>query len=337
MAPGPLPFGWTVGAGYARDDENRFKSRFEGKFVRGDVVVPIAAHFAVTGGVGYENIKQTQQDILRDSNGVPVVDANGDAIADPSQPRLTAYDTSGLIWDAGFIWRPGPRTELQVRGGRRYGSTSITGSFDHKFREGFGLHAGAYDAVDSFGHRLVSDLNNVPVDFVINPNPLNPGVGGTGCIFGTDPGSGVCFDDVLRSIRTGTFRTRGGTVSLSGGRGPWSLGLGASYNRRTYFAPLSGGPLNAGNVTDESYSFSAQATRKIGRYAGITGDAFVGRFGSGLPGAEPVWSAGVTGAYYRSLFVERMRLQAALGLYTTDSPQGSRTVGSALLGLRYSF
>jgi hypothetical protein len=45
----------------------------------------------------------------------------------------------------------------------------------------------------------------------------------------------------------------------------------------------------------------------------------------------------VTGAYYRSLFVERMRLQAALGLYTTDSPQGSRTVGSALLGLRYSF
>ena len=58
MAPGRLPFGWTVGAGYAREDSGgRFDQRFEGRYARADVVVPVSATLAVTAGVGYEDIR----------------------------------------------------------------------------------------------------------------------------------------------------------------------------------------------------------------------------------------------------------------------------------------
>ena len=44
MEPGELPFGWTVGAGYVREDTSRLDIEFEGKYVRGDVVVPVSPH-----------------------------------------------------------------------------------------------------------------------------------------------------------------------------------------------------------------------------------------------------------------------------------------------------
>ena len=92
-----LPFGWTVGAGWNREDAERLDSDFEGKYVRGDVVVPVSPHLAVTGGIGYEGMTGSQQDILRDAGGVPIVTPGGDLIADPNAPRLLAYDQSGLI------------------------------------------------------------------------------------------------------------------------------------------------------------------------------------------------------------------------------------------------
>ena len=101
---------------------NRLKSKFDGKYVRGDVVVPLSPTFAVTGGAGYEKIRASQQDILTDATGQPVITPGGNLVGDPTKPRLLTYDQNGFIWDVGVMWRPSPRTELQVRGGRRYGS-----------------------------------------------------------------------------------------------------------------------------------------------------------------------------------------------------------------------
>ncbi|HMJ92476.1 MAG TPA: hypothetical protein VK472_00095, partial [Allosphingosinicella sp.] len=176
-----LPVGWTVGAGWEREDAERLDSDFEGKYVRGDVVVPVSANLAVTAGAGYEKFKSSQQDIVRDSNGVPVVTAGGDLIADPSKPRLLSYDQSGLIWDAGVIWRPSQRTELQARVGRRYGGTTFTGSFQHQINEHASISASVYDSVDSFGHMLITDLAGVPRRF--NTGRKNRGmVGIGGCV-----------------------------------------------------------------------------------------------------------------------------------------------------------
>ena len=86
MAPGHgLPFGWTVGAGYARESTaGRFNQRFEGRYVRGDVVVPLGPTFAVTAGVGYEDIQSSQRDFVRGPGGAVVVGPTGPT---PDPPR----------------------------------------------------------------------------------------------------------------------------------------------------------------------------------------------------------------------------------------------------------
>jgi hypothetical protein len=113
MAPGTCPFGWTVGAGYVREDVNRLDQTFESSFIRGDVVYPVSPTIAVTAGVGYEKLEASQQDFLRDANGNAVITPGGNLVADPSRPRLLAYDQDGVIWDAGVIWRPSRRTSCR--------------------------------------------------------------------------------------------------------------------------------------------------------------------------------------------------------------------------------
>ena len=75
---GGLPFGWTIGGGYVRELSNdSFRHRFEGSYVRGDVVVPVGPTLALTAGVGYERIRSSQRDFVRDAGGIPVPDADG--------------------------------------------------------------------------------------------------------------------------------------------------------------------------------------------------------------------------------------------------------------------
>jgi hypothetical protein len=332
-----LPFGWTVGAGWNREDAERLDSDFEGKYVRGDIVVPVSAHLAVTAGGGYEEFKSSQQDIVRDSNGFPVVTAGGELIPDPTKPRLLSYDQSGLIWDAGVIWRPSPRTELQARVGRRYGGTTFTGSLEHRINESYTLSASVYDSVDSFGHMLVVDLAGVPRSF--NHRGFNSGMMGIGtCVYGKDPGTGACFDDALQAINNFSFRNRGANVSLSGGRGPWSYSLGASYDQRHYFAPpTSGNVFVLNGVTDRSYSLQASASRSLTRTSGYNLNAYASWYDSGISGADMSSSLGVTGGYYHNLFNEHLQANISAGIYNNNGDQFDSTVASVLLGIRYNF
>jgi hypothetical protein len=82
MGPGRLPFGWTVSGAYSREDADILNQRFEGTFVRGDVVVPVSPTFALTAGVGYESIQQSLQDFQRGPDGRPLLNRRGELIAD---------------------------------------------------------------------------------------------------------------------------------------------------------------------------------------------------------------------------------------------------------------
>ncbi|QAY79159.1 hypothetical protein [Sphingosinicella sp. BN140058] len=337
MSPGELPFGWTVGGGYVREDMNRLDATFEGKYVRGDVVVPVSPTLAVTGGIGVEDQKSSLQDFRRDAAGLPVIDANGRLVADPSRPRLVAYDESGLIWDAGILWRPSPRTELQARVGHRYGGTTFVGSLEHRINNSYALSASVYDNVASFGRLLVTDLAGVPRRFDQRRDPLTGGpIGLGGCTFGNDPGTGTCFDDALRSIESFNFRNRGANILLSGGRGPWNFGLGASYDTRRYLAPPDSSFILEG-VTDKSLSLSASATRELTRTSSFGVGAYAGWFDSGIAGDDSSFLTGVTANYERRLFLDNIRAHVAAGLYTSQSGQFDSTVGSLLFGLSYAF
>jgi hypothetical protein len=335
MAPGVLPFGWTVGAGYVREDQQRFNSKFEGKYVRGDVVVPLGPTFAVTGGVGYEKDNSSQQDILRDAAGLPVVGANGQLYADPTKPRLLTYDESGLIWDAGVIWRPNPRTELQARFGRRYGGTTYTGSLQHRINDSYVITAAVFDDVSSFGRLMIADLSGVPSTFQVPRTGLG-GIGGLGgCVFG-DKGKGQCFDDALQSVANFNFRNRGATLRFTGDRGVWNFGLGATYANRRYYAPPGADFLLYG-VTDQSFTVDGRIGRRLTRRSGIDFDAFAGWYDSGRPGIGSGSSEGVTASYYRTVFGDRVQANIQAGVYSSHGNDYDRTYGTILFGLRYGF
>ena len=334
MAPGVLPVGWTLAGAYVREDVNLLDQRFEGAFVRGDVVVPVSSELALTAGVGYENIQQSQRDILRSAGGVPILTGGGRLIADRTRPRLEAVGIDGLIWDAGVIYRPDRRTELQARVGRRYGGTTVTGSFRRQLGPETNVSAIVYDSVDSFGRVIVSDLADVPTSFQVRRNALNPGVGGIGgCIFSAEGGSSVCFDDALQAVTTANFRNRGAGITFTTAQGPWSFNLGAGYANRKYLVPAG---FSLRGVTDESFTVQAGADRRLSRVSGLAFDGYLGWYNSGVPGVASSFGAGVSGSYNRSL-AERLDFQAALGLYTTDTGAIDQTVAQALVGLRYGF
>lgn len=333
MAPGRLPFGWTVGAGYVREDMNRLDSNFEAKYVRGDVVVPVSPTLAVTGGVGYETMQGSQQDFLRGPGGLPVLTPGGNLIPDPSRPRLKTVDQDGVMWDAGIIWRPSPRTELQARGGWRYGGESFTASLAHKINSRSALNASVYDSVSSFGRLLVADLNGLPTKFQA---PSNGGLTGAGCVFGNDPGTGRCFGDAFQSISNFNFRNRGANLQYSSVRGPWTMGLGAGYANRKYLAPDSS--LFALNgVTDQSFSLQGNLGRRLTRSSGYDLNAYAAWFDSGLADTDSSFGAGLTGRYYRNIFRDRLQAQISAGLYTTQAGEFDASYGSILVGLRYTF
>lgn len=336
MGPGRLPAGWTVAVGYQREDGERLDQRFEGKYVRGDIVVPVTPTLAVTAGVGYEKLEASQQDVVRSSNGVPILSPGGKLVADPSKPRLLAYDQSGLIWDAGVIWRPNSRTELQARVGERYGSTTVTASLEYRLNDRFGVSAFVYDNVTSFGRSVINDTSELPMGSKIDHRGINRGIGG-GCIFGGDPGTGGCLDDSFQSLASANFRNRGAGVLLSGGRGPWDYQLGLGYAHRKYLSARDGDFFSIDGVVDRSLTLHGGIGRELTRTSGIDFDAYASWFDSGVVGDGDVLNSGVTATYYRSFLLERLQGQASVGLYHTDADEADSTVASALLGLRYQF
>lgn len=332
MAPGRLPIGWTVGAGYARTDNGgRWDQRFEGMYVRGDLVLPVSPTLAVTAGVGYEDMEADQRDFVRDSGGAPVIGPNGPT-PDPSRPRLLTYQLDGMMYDAGVIWRPSPRTELQLRAGRRYGGTTVAGSLDHRLNEHSGIHAEIFDSVDTFSNLVAGDVAGLPDQFDANRDPLTGGLGG--CVFGGQ-GGGRCFDRSLSAINGNSFRMRGGSLVFSGERGLWSYGIGAGYAHRRYNRPAVGN-FAAFAGEDDVYSVYGTVGRQLSRTSEINFDAFASWYDSDV-NLDTVSTMGATVSYSRSFLLDRLQLMAALGLYHSDDGVEDSTNASASGGLRYTF
>jgi hypothetical protein len=335
MESGLLPFGWTVSGGWQREDASQLDQLYNGKYLRLDVTVPVTPHIALTGGIGYEDIKISERDVVRDGAGNPVRDANGRFVTDKSSPRLAFYDTDGLIYDAGIIWRPSPRTTLQARVGKRYGETAYTGSLDYQIDKNSGLQVGVYNGIQSFGRQLTSDLAALPTSFQVTRNPFSGDV--NNCVFGTAPGSGGCMEDAFQSISTSNFRARGVNALFSAKRGPWNMGVGVGYAERRYIAPVEGAFFSVDGVTDKSVTGEFTLTRQLTRTSGITGALYAAWYNPGIAQSSDVFAYGGTGTYFHT-FGERLSAQASVGIYAYDQQAADETVsGAAQLGMRYTF
>lgn len=335
MKSGLLPFGWTVSGGYSREDASQLDQRYEGKFVRGDIVVPVTPTLAVTGGAGYEDITASQRDPVRDVNGNPVITADGRYVTDPASPRRLSYDTSGFIWDVGVLWRPSRRTSLEAKVGRRYGSMTYIGDFSWQIAENESFAVGAYDGITTFGQQLGGALARVPTRFVVSADPFNNQFGG--CVFGAaGQGAGSCLSPALQSVAQGVYRNRGVGAIYRKTSGRLGWGLAAGYAARRFYAPpVAGFAING--ATDSSVYVQGGVTYQIDERSNLDTSAYINWFDSGVAGAPRVLGVGGTASYVRN-FGPRLTGRAAVGLYSSSIDGfDSSLVGAAQVGARYTF
>ncbi|MEO1167585.1 MAG: hypothetical protein AAFW97_02620 [Pseudomonadota bacterium] len=335
MAPGEsLPFGWIVSGGYEREDASQLDQRYEAYYGRVDVTVPVTPTLALLGGVGYENIEISQRDVLVDANGNPVLDGNGRFQSDPNSPRLLAYDVDGFIYDAGILWRPSTRLELSARVGHRYDTTIYNGYLTYQASSSSVLQAAVYNEISSFGRGTTNTLAGLPTSFTVGRNGFGQF---NGCAFGDDGSAGGCFDTGFSSLNAANFRSRGGSIVWTGGRGPWSYGVGAGYQNRRYLTPTTAANFSLDRVTDEAFALQAGLGRQLTPNSSLDGNLYATWFNSGIPGESDVFSSGGSATYSIGLY-SGLSAQATAGLFANDI-EGEETdwLGTLLFGVRYGF
>jgi hypothetical protein len=331
--PGMLPVGWQVSGGWEREDASQLDQRYDGKYARFDVTLPVNRTLALIGGVGYEDIEISQRDALRDVAGVPLRGPDGRFLTDAASARQLAFEVDGLIWDAGVMWQPNQRLSATAKVGRRYGDTIYTGSLTYRADHATSFQIGVYDGLSSFGRGLSGGLAALPTQFEVARNPLDGGI--SSCVFGSS-GSG-CLNPALGAAVAAQYRSRGIQALMSTQSGGWNIGIGAGYDRRRFLAPELAGLFSVNGAVDENYYLTMTVGRALDRRSDISFNGYVNYFDNGLAGAPDVLAAGATAAYTREIF-RNLRGQAAVGVNAFDQDGvNNALIGSALLGLRYSF
>lgn len=333
MQPGRLPVGWAVSAGWNREDASQLDQRVDEKYLRADVTVPVSPTLALVGGVGYENVEVSERDVLRDASGAPIRTADGRFVVDPASPRLNAYDSDGLIWDAGVLWRPSRRTSLEARYGHRYGSDTYYGSFSYAPSERMGVNVSVYDTISGFGGSLNRTLAGLPTQFNATRNPLSGDLGN--CAFGTT--GSACFGNALGSLRPVAFRSRGVSASMVTSAGGWDTGIAAGYNRQKYLSSALGALPELEGLVDQNYYIAGYLGRDLDRRSRFETNVYGNLLDPGFALAPDIYSIGANAAYYRQIW-RGLSAGAAVGIDSVKPEDADSDVSaSALLGLRYSF
>ncbi len=340
MAPDTvLPFGWNVTGSYTREDAGQLDERYESKGVRGEIVYPVTSSIAVVGGVGYENLKDSNRSPVLDATGNAVIDAKGRYVTDKASPRVLGYAFDGIYWDAGVQWRPSQRTSVELSVGRRYGSMSYTGSISWASGAHSALQLGIYDQVETFGGQLNNSLNGIPSKF--NRNGSSLGQQFSGCTFGSggsggSPGGG-CLNSALGSINPGLFRSRGASLQWAAESGRMNYGLGIGYSQRKFLVGNIPGTFNITGDKNQQYYVQGDVGYALDERSSIDLSAYGNYYDSGIAGAPGVVNAGVTSSYQRQIG-RHLEAHAGLGLYSfhVDGEEGNINL-NALVGMRYSF
>ncbi|MBW8784786.1 MAG: preprotein translocase subunit YajC [Novosphingobium sp.] len=329
-----LPVGVGAGAGYYQEDISNLDQRIRDFHARADVTIPVAADIALIGGIGYEDVQVSSRDAVRDSAGNPVIGNDGRFVTNHGSPRQIAYQTSGLIWDAGVMWRPSRRTALEAHVGRRYGSTTYYGSFAYAPNRRSSLNISVYDSISGFGGEVNNALVALPTQFDALRNPLTGDL--TGCV--ASLAKGTCLAGALGSVRSATFRGRG--VMASYGielDRHLQAGIAGGYDRRKFIATPGTVLAIANGVVDQNYWVAGYLTDRLDRRSSISANVYANWFQSGFASGGDTTAIGATAAYNRWLS-DHLSATAALGIDGVNREALDEIwTASALVGVRYSF
>lgn len=335
VAPGEvLPVGLGVGGGWNRQDVSNLDQRIDDRYARADATLPVSRDLALVGGVGYEHVEVSSRDALRDAGGAPVIGSDGRLVTDDSAPRQIAYETDGLIWDAGVMWRPSRRTSVSASVGRRYGSTTYYGALSYAPNARTGVNISVYDGLTSFGGMTTSALEGLGTDFEAIRNAITGDL--SGCVGSTSGGN--CALAGLGSIRSAAFRSRGISATLARNLGRTSMGIGMGYDRRKYIAAAGTALAGLNGLVDDSYWVSFYAARQLDRQSSLGFNANGVWFQSGDVNAGEALGYSASLSYDRNFFAG-LTGTAAVGIDGVDRDDAltDYSAASALLGLRYTF
>ncbi|MEO0033906.1 MAG: hypothetical protein RIS94_3664, partial [Pseudomonadota bacterium] len=310
VKPGDLlPVGLTASGGWAQEDIANLDQRVREYRAGLQATLPVTMDVALVGDVGWDDVTVSSRDAVRDGAGNPVLGSDGRYKTDKSQPRKIAYQTSGITWDVGVMWRPSRRTSLSVYVGRRYDSTTYYGSFSYAPNSRSSLGINVYDGISGFGSSLTNAVHDLPTDFEVSRNPFSGDIGG--CAMGAS--SGGCVNGVLGSVSSSVFRGRGITATYGTQVGHLKLGIGAGYSRRKFIG-AAGTVLAAANGTvDENYFVDAGVSGPIDRHSSFTVAVYDSWYRNGRSSLANVNSYGVNAGYSRQI-TERLQGTAAVGL-----------------------
>jgi hypothetical protein len=329
-----LPVGVGVGGMWNEQNVANLDQRVRDRNVRGDVTVPLSPTLALGGGVGYEDVEVSSRDAVRDAAGHPVIGSDGRYVTDKHAPRLIAYQTEGLIWDAGVMWRPSRRTSLEAFVGRRYDSTTYYGTFSYAPNARESVNVSVYDGISSFGGAITDRLAGLPAEFTAVRNALSGEVGG--CVASLKGGN--CFGGALGSLASAAVRSRGVSASYAIDLGRTTAGLGVGYDRRRFIAAPGTVLAAADGVVDETWWGAVFLSTRLDERSSVHFNATETLFDSGFDGSGGrAIGYRASLAYYRQI-VGGLAGTAAVGLDGLSQQTLPDIVSaSALAGLRYSF
>lgn len=332
MKTGQLPFAWTVSGGYDRENVDELKQRFSDLWGRLDLTIPVTQSVALVGGVGYEKLKISQQSVLVDGTGVPVVNDEGNYVGDPSVPRQIAYETSGMIWDAGVLWRPSRHTTLEARIGRRYGDMNYSGSFVWEPSASSTVQITFFDTIDSFGRGLSNSLSSLPFTFTTMRDPFTGDL--STCVSGQD---GVqCLNGMLAGINGANYRSRGVTAQYSMSRGRLDWGVAVGWTKRKFLAPATGLFAAVNGVKDNYYFGTGFVGVTLDQESSLSGNVYANYMDSGVVSSN-ITNYGGYVTYQRRLG-SRFLGQASIGLDSVDASDIEQVISLlGRVGVRYQF
>src|SRR3546814_10393972 len=104
------------------------------------------------------------------------------------------------------------------------------------------------------------------------------------------------------------------------------MGLGAGYAQRRYLDPdLTIDGFTLDRRKDHSFTVNGYMSRALSRTSSINVNAYTAWFDSDAPGVDASFGAGISGRYYRTLWIDHLQGYAAAGLFTSDSVDIDRT------------
>ena len=334
VRPGEVaPFGLALLGNYLREDISNLDQRLIDARLGGQITQPITRDLALVGDLGWEKVQVSQRNAELDANGNPIVGSNGQYVTNPNSPRQLAYQTDGLTWDVGVVWKPSKRTMAAAYVGQRYDSTTYYGSFYHAPNSRSTLNVTVFDGVYGFGSGLMSTLQALPTDFSVTRDPFSGNVGG--CYLGSTGGS--CTTGALGSANAFIYRARGVNAAYALTLGRMNFSVGTGYVTRR-FITADNSVLAADNgLLDRTWYIDSSLSGPIDRQTRFVISGFASLYRTDEPGFADSGDWGLNGMLVHHLTDHLVGTAAVevLGIKQQLTPEQLETLGQ--LGLRYNF